>query len=190
MTKFCGYGDGMGRHSEAVTRTFRINREILDVLEAEAERESLSASALLNRILQRYVENTLWGDKYNWVNLSASSFSRLIGTLREDEAYQLGRESAGGEKEGIIDFVWKGRTLEDFLQFVERNYGTYSGWFRGAHQANDDKYMFVATHGFDRSWSFFVAGYLQALLQAVQGVEAEYRIMGNSVTFTFDKGAE
>ncbi len=170
----------------AVTRTFRVNRDSLDVLEAEAEKESLSASALLNKILQRYVESTLWGDRYDFINLPSNSFTKLINTLGEKDALELGKESAQGEKENIIDFMWKGKTIDEFLQFIDRNYGTYSGWFRCIYQNNDNKYMVVTTHNFDKNWSYFVAGYIQTLFQAVHGIDLNYKINDNSVTFTFE----
>jgi hypothetical protein len=176
----------MGRHADAVTRTFRINRMSLDVLEAEAEKESLSASALLNKILQKYVETSLWGDKDNFINLPNASFVKFLKTLSEEEAYNLGVESAKGEKENIINFMWKGKTIDEFLQFIDRNYGVYSGWFRCNHQCNDNKHIVVAHHNLDIKWSHFIAGYIQTLFQGVHKIELEYKISDNSVAFTFE----
>jgi hypothetical protein len=176
----------MGRRTEAVTRTFRINRASLDVLEAEAEKESLSASALLNKILQRYVETTAWGDRYNFINLPNSSFAKLLRNMSEDEAYSLGVESAKGEKENLINFMWKGKTVDEFLQFIDRNYGVYCGWFRCNHQNNDNKHLVVTQHNLDSRWSHFLAGYIKTLFQAVHNIELDHKISDNSVAFTFE----
>lgn len=177
----------MGKHIEAVTRTFRIGRASLDVLEADAEKESLSASALLNKILQRYVETSVWGDRYNSINLPNTSFTKILKTLNEKDAYELGIESAKGEKEKIISFMWKGKTINEFLQFIERNYGVYSGWFRFTHQCNDNRHLMVAQHNLDANWSHFIAGYIQTLFQDVHNIPLSYKISENSVAFTFEK---
>jgi hypothetical protein len=176
----------MGRNAEAVTRTFRINRASLDVLEAEANKESLSASALLNKILQRYVDTTYWGGKYDFINFPNSIFVKILKNMSEEEAYNLGEESARGDNECLINFLWRDKTIDEFLDFVSRNYGTYSGWFRLTHQNNDNRHMVVTQHSLDSKWSHFLAGYIKTLFKVVQGMKLETSIGDNSVAFTFE----
>ncbi len=176
----------MGRRSEAVTRTFRINRLSLDVLEAEAERESLSTSALLNKILQRYVETSFWGGKYDFINFPSSSFVKLLKNMSDPDAYNLGEESARGDWGNLINFIWRDKSIDEFLDFVGKNYGTYSGWFRLTHQNNDNKHIVVTQHSLDSKWSNFLAGYMTTLFHAVKGIELEPSIGENSVAFTFE----
>jgi len=171
---------------EAVTRTFRLSSTLIKVLEEEAQQEGISASALLNRILQRYSESTRWGDKHNALYLSNSSFSKLIESMTEEEAFTLGKESAPLQKDNIVFFMWKGKTLEDFIQWMDRNYGIYSGWFRAFHKSNGNKHILVVTHKFSQKWSYYLAGYIPALFDSIQGIALNYKISGNSISFTFE----
>src|ERR671922_1576 len=76
--------------SSSITRSFRFERDVLNVLDEEAERMGISINALVGIILRRYAEFTRYLSKIDMVVINRDILTSLLERMDEDEMYKLG----------------------------------------------------------------------------------------------------
>src|SRR3712207_3973218 len=76
--------------SASITRSFRFESEVLNVLDEEAKRMGISINALVGIILRRYVEFTRYLSKIDMVVINREVLTSLVDMLSEEEVYNLG----------------------------------------------------------------------------------------------------
>ena len=76
--------------AETITRSFRFDQDLSNILDEEAERMGVSVNALVGIILKRYAEFIRYLSKIDMVVVNREFLRSLIDLMDEDSLYQLG----------------------------------------------------------------------------------------------------
>src|SRR5690348_14371467 len=74
----------------SITRSFRFDTDVLNILDEEAERMGISVNALVGIILRRYADFTRFLSKLDMVVINRDILTSLLERSDEDEIYRLG----------------------------------------------------------------------------------------------------
>src|SRR3712207_1614323 len=106
--------------SASITRSFRFESDVLNVLDEEAKRMGISINALVGIILRRYVEFTRYLSKIDMVVINREVLTSLVDMLSEEEVYNLGIKLGQTVLADTIMF-WKKETTEKaVMEYIEK----------------------------------------------------------------------
>ena len=168
--------------SASITRSFRFESDVLNVLDEEAKRMGISINALVGIILRRYVEFTRYLSKIDMVVINREVLTSLVDMLSEEEVYNLGIKLGQTVMTDTIMF-WKKETTEKaVMEYIEKMVCRY-----GRLGTYDERRMpggqmaIVVRHRLGKNGSRFLEGYLQEGLKHTLGIDAIFEITDSSV---------
>jgi hypothetical protein len=168
--------------SSSITRSFRFESDVLNVLDGEARRMGISVNALVGIILSRYVEFTRYQSKIDMVVINREILTSLIDLLGEEELYNMGRKLGQTVLTDTIMF-WKKETTEKaVMEYIEKmvcrygHLGTYD-----ERRMPGGRMAIVVRHRLGKNGSRFLEGYLQEGLKHTLDIDAIFEITDSSV---------
>ena len=170
----------MGGPSSTV-RSFRIDKSLSEILNAEAERMGISVNAMINSVLKQYTEFTRFQSKLDMLIVNREVFKSLLCRLNDDDAYNLGIEMGKDIPNDIILFWKKDITFNGVLEYIEKIVCTY-GYIGTYDELNTNEYkIIVIRHRLEGKGSKFLSGFFKSLLHQTLGMDAEIDITEYSV---------
>ena len=104
----------------STTRSFRIDKNLSSILDAEAERMGVSVNGLVNSVLKRYSEFTRFLSKIDLVVINREILVSLLNGQSEEEVYKLGMAMGETIPRDTILFWKKELTLDTVLEYIDK----------------------------------------------------------------------
>jgi hypothetical protein len=168
--------------SSSITRSFRFESDVLNVLDEEAMRTGISVNALVGIILRRYAEFTRYLAKIDMVVINREVLTSLLDQLEEEELYKMGVKLGQTVLADTIMF-WKKETTEKaVMEYIEKMVCRYSdlGTYDERRMPGGEMAI-VIRHRLGKKGSRFLEGYLQGGLKHTLGIEAIFETTDSSV---------
>ena len=167
--------------AETITRSFRFDQDLSNILDEESERMGVSVNALVGIILKRYAEFTRYLSKIDMVVVNREFLRSLIDLMDEDSLYQLGTKLGSTIPIDTIMFWKKELTEQSVFQYIEKIICRYGqlGTYDEVSQGNNR--TIVMRHRLGRKGSKFFESYLQSTLKNTIRREAKFEITDSSV---------
>jgi hypothetical protein len=165
----------------SVTRSFRFETDVLNVLDEEADRMGISINALVGIILRRYSEFTKYLSKIDMIVINREILTSLLDQLDEDELYKLGSQLGERVMADTVIFWKKEMTERAVMEYIEKVICRY-----GHLGTYDEKQMpggmtIVIRHRLGHKGSRFLEGYLSAGLKTTLDMQAKFEVTDSSV---------
>jgi hypothetical protein len=166
----------------SVTRSFRFETDVLNVLDEEAGRMGISVNALVGIILTRYGDFTRYLSKIDMVVVNREILTSLLDQLDEDQLYEMGIKLGETVLPDTVIFWKKELTERAVMEYIEKVICRY-----GHLGTYDEKQMpgrgmtIVVRHRLGRKGSRFLEGYLQGGLKHTLGLDASFEVTESSV---------
>lgn len=172
---------------ETTTRTFRINADYDRVMLEESERRGQSVNALMDQVLQRYVESFRYQENQMSLSFSNTTFTAFLDKLTDDEvkeiAHQAGIDRAN---EGLL-MRGKAVDFENVIWFVKQVLGEYNGWFRCEVSNRQGSTLLYLRHSMGYRWSLFLHSYVASIFKESLDITPNASVMRNSVNLEIRK---
>ncbi len=170
------------RENRSVGRSFRVNKQVLDVLSEEAERERISLNSLVNRILKDYCDYQRYFKRYGCIALTQKGFSRIVeGCRREilEDMYKRAGSITAIDLFRTMGFEFNYECVTIFMSTIlaER-----ANWFRYEHHISKDKETFHLRHDLGENWSVYIAGVLSTLIEECCNKKVKKYFVDGAVT--------
>lgn len=172
---------GKDQKTETTIRTFRLNTEWDTILKEEADKQSITVSALLNQIVRRYAVAQRFFNDSPTVSVDYKIFSPILEMLSEAQISDFGNVVGtisvreGIAKRGLpIDF--------DSIEYlIKEIYDRYAGWFKCNTYKNGLEYVINLNHIYSRKWSLFIASFMESMLKTLLDISTSPEVYNNSV---------
>src|SRR3989442_2757956 len=128
------------------TRTIRLEGGILLKLEELAKQESVSISFIINKALRRHVEWEIYAEKFGFMMAFTAMMRRIYESLTDEEARELGRQSAENEYSEFINFWFKKINFDTTLKALEILGSEYARSFKFEHSFNGNGHTIIFKH--------------------------------------------
>jgi hypothetical protein len=151
--------------SSSVTRTIRIERDVDEFLRKFAEREGISVNFLVNKAIRRLVEWDVFAEKFGMVALPGSLLVKVMDSLSDGEAADLGEWVGKNLLPEFLTFWFKEASLQTVVMGYSRLSARYARAFEYEERAKEGKWTVVFKHGSGMRWS----RYYEALVRTALG---------------------
>ena len=169
------------------TRTLRLDKNHDELLQHESKRGGMSVNALINKLIQQYVDTLRYYEEGKMISMSTSTFKSVLDQLSQNEienfAYGLGTQKANeslmrrGLETNYTNIVW----------YISLILGEYNGWFRSDFLIGKDVDSLHLSHSQGVKWSYFIAQYISSILREELGMQVNFMILENAVNYKITK---
>ena len=128
------------------TRTIRLEGDILLKLEDLAKQESVSISFIINKALRKHVEWEIYAEKFGFMMAFTAKMRRIYGSLSDEEARELGRQSAENEYSEFINFWFKKIDFDTTVKALEILGSDYARSFKFEHSFDGKLHTIIFKH--------------------------------------------
>ena len=128
------------------TRTIRLEGDTLLKLEELAKQDNVSISFIINKALRRHVEWEIYAEKFGFMMVFTAKMRRIYESLTDEEARELGRQSAQNEYSEFINFWFKKIDFETTLKALEVLGSEYARSFKFEHSFDGKIHTIIFKH--------------------------------------------
>lgn len=166
----------------SITRSFRFERDVLNVLDEEAVRMGISVNALVGIILKRYSEFTRYLSKIDMIVMNREMLTSFLDGLSEEKVYELGTKLGRSTLPDTLMFWKKELTERGIMEYIEKvmcRYG-HLGTYDERHMPGGQMTI-VVRHRLGKKGSRFIEGYLKTGFEVTVGIKAIFETTDSSV---------
>jgi hypothetical protein len=162
------------------TRTIRLEGDVLLKLEELANEENVSISFIINKALRRHVEWEIYAEKFGFMMAFTAKMRRIYESLSDEEARDLGRQSAENEFSEFINFWFKKIDFDTTLKALEILGSEYARSFKFEHSFDGSVHTIIFKHDRGPRTSAFYAEIAKVLFNRlhlkVDAVESDQQL--------------
>lgn len=166
----------------SITRSFRFERDVLNVLDEEAGRMGISVNALVGIILKRYSEFTRYLSKIDMIVINREMLTSFLDGVSEEKVYELGIRLGRSTLPDTLMFWKKELTERGIMEYIEKvmcRYG-HLGTYDEKHMPGGQMTV-VVRHRLGKKGSRFIEGYLKTGFEVTVGIKAVFETTDSSV---------
>jgi hypothetical protein len=156
--------------SESESITFRVEKNVLDKLRAEAERKMESVNILGNQIFKEYVYWHSPAAEAGMMYASKKNLVRIMDKLTQEQINQIVDEHLKDEFVGQVEMITGEYNITSFLRSVE-------GWMSSSdihyrHDVKDRIHTYVILHEMGKKWSYFFEWWFKGAFRTLKAKDA------------------
>jgi hypothetical protein len=167
---------------QTISYSFRLDKEWLEILRKEAERQGISVNAIHNRILKNYCLHWRWVERLKPVILTRPTIAGIIGCCPEDRVKEIAKISGSTGTKDALRTLGINPTYDKLTNFIKENLGKSANWFDYSHHIRGKKDIIHLRHELGRKWSLFIANQTATMFKSILGITAKTEIFDNSTT--------
>ena len=141
---------------KTVLKTIRIDEDLDDALDKDAEEHGVSENALISSILAKYIEWDRYAEKFGRVSLPSEALKAIIEATEQDKLRTTVEEFATSVPKDYVMFHYRKLDVEAcllHLSFLSR----YAGMFKYEVQKEQERnYTITIHHKFGEKWSYWL----------------------------------
>ena len=162
------------------TRSFRIEKDISNILDEESERMGISVNALVNIILKHYSEFSRFLSKIDLVVVNREILIKLLEFTEDQNLFKLGLDLGETIPKDIILFWKKELARQNVFEYLEKIICRY-GLLGTYDEINlKGEKIIVIRHRLGKKGSLFFQGYIKSIFNLV-GLDNNIEITDSSV---------
>jgi hypothetical protein len=173
--------------------TFRLDSEVVESLQKEADNREITLNVLVNQVLRRYNEWDAMEIKLGMMPVPKQLLTTLI-----DKAISIAKEEGIKDVDGYRDDIIKEAAkiafnlMKDSVLFMKNKYNLWvvlavlqeymkvSGIKSDHRMEGSGKHIFVIQHELGENWSLFTKELLTLIFENLANVKAEISITPNT----------
>jgi hypothetical protein len=186
-------GDGV-RPKKSRSITFRLDTNVIEELQREADEGEFSLNILVNHVLRRYVEWDRYEKKLRMIPVPMTLLSKLIDdimkfavderimdlNLHRDKIIKNAAETAFNVIKDSVLFMKKKYNLWTVLEVLQE-YMKVSGIMSDHRIEPDRRHVFIIQHELGENWSLFAKELLYKIFAELAEVRAEINMTPKTV---------
>jgi hypothetical protein len=157
---------------KSVTRTVRLDDDLDAAIRGKAKEANTSVNVLVNRLIRKYVDWDLPGQKFGLGPVATSLLNRLFENVDDKSAFDLGRAIAHDFYKPFACYLFGELTLDTSIHLFRRA-ADYGG--RYSFDVNTDKKhrILVLRHNGGQRVSQFYSGVVQGVYSEILKTEVK-----------------
>ena len=171
-----------------VMKTFRIPKELDDVLTEEARDTNRSVTDQYVSVLRNYVKYDRLARKFGFVSLSKTTLKALLDALTEEQLREVAA-SQSSRLEALAEFFFNKKDLDVVLEAIEL-YSRYAGLFEYTTSKTDHEVVITLRTELGNKGAIYLAEYWERALERMLGPIRKLETVENQVTIWLPHGAE
>jgi len=167
--------------SAGETMTFRIDKDILDILRQESELKQLSLNTLANQIFRQHTKWGITAVEAGFMPVRRKLLVKLMGKLPDAYIVAVAKFIAETETRKAILLLGKEYNISSVLDFLE--YWLRTSGFIFRREISGKAIVFMIQHNMSRKWSLYLAQLIRFTLKDLAVKKTESEIAHDSLVF-------
>jgi len=155
-----------------VTRTVRLEDGLDRAIQEKAREGNTSVNFLVNKLIRKYIDWDLPGEKFGLGPVASSLVNRLFDEIDEKSAYDLGRSIAREFYEPYATYLFGELTFETSILLFRRA-SEYGGRYLFDSKSDKRHNVLVLRHNGGQKLSRFYAGVFQGVYSEILKLESK-----------------
>lgn len=173
------------RNARNQTASFRIDGEILEELQQEADLKQVSLNTLANQIFREYVEWYASAPKAGYVTVRRSLVVQMLNDMTEEQILNYAKITSKDSRD--INLLLTGEyTLSSALKVIEHKI-RISG-YRYRRELKGEMQNYIIQHDLGRKWSIYLGALFKEEFEEVGHKDTEFEILDNILIFRIRTG--
>jgi hypothetical protein len=161
--------------------SFRVNKEMLDKLRAEADVRRLSTNSLAIQIFSDYIAWHIAAQRAGFIAITAKFVSKLLENVEEEEIARIAREFATNGSKEVLLILRNECSMESMLDVVE-TWARVCGYTFKV-MTKDSRTTYVIQHNMGRKWSILIRELLSQIYEDFGRPSPIFDISDNIVSY-------
>lgn len=168
------------RH-RSVRRSYSLPEDMTASFDAEASHLDVSPSALLARLVRKWLTFDLPLQTIGTVTITEPCFQSILNKTSPDVLHEIALEQSTKNFGTILSLFGGKAEFNDVIESYYKKFGRYSGWYSFKHKV-DGEHKMILHHNKGIKWSRFLADYNLTVLEKVSE-KVDYSIDNNLIMF-------
>lgn len=168
------------RH-RSIRRSYSLPEDMTASFDMEASNLDVSPSALLARLMRKWLTFDLPLQTIGTVTITEPCFQSILNKMSSDVLREVALEQSTKNFGAILSLFGGKAEFNDVIESYYKKFGRYSGWYSFKHTV-DGKHKMILHHNRGIQWSRFLADYNMAVLEKISE-KVDYNIDNNLVMF-------
>ena len=161
--------------------SLRLDKTVLNRLREESDIEGISLNALMNRIVEEYIDWHRYAPKAGFVAIPKPLLIRLMQRVSPKELAKVSEFLSKSEIKGILMLLRKKWDISSFLDALQ-------AWARASglsfrHDIEGDSDLYIIQHDMGLKWSTFMGTIWKLLLVELTPREFRFEVTDNVISF-------
>jgi hypothetical protein len=179
-------GTGVGHHNSTITKSFRLPKELAQVLAEDAQTKKVNVTDLLVSILTRYALFDRNAEKFGFLTINRDSFKALINMIPEERIKEAALVHSVGIEE-FVEFWFKKKDLGSLLKAIDIM-SKYLGSFEYTTSRSDHELTITMRTDLGRKFALFLGMAWEKGTVMILGAAPRVDIEENQVNLTLATG--
>lgn len=171
---------------KTVGHSFRINEEYLTVLQEEAERQTISVNALMNRILQQYTVFGRFSERFGMITVGNDFFADILECCPEEDLVRIGKTVGTSNAKDFFRTMRIPLEFNSVIYLITKVLCGPAGWAKCDHYITSGKEILHFRHNLGTNWSKFIAAAASAVFESTLDKKVTVELLRSSVTLTIE----
>jgi hypothetical protein len=171
------------RGKMTVTLTLRLDENVVTILREESGTRHISLNAMVNQVLQNFVDWNMYEPKVGMISLFRSVVADIFKKLTEEQIIEV---AATVDKEATTDatlFMKRKIDLDSFLSWLETCMKNSS--IEISHSSERSTHTYVLKHDLGKNFSLFQKTLLELIFEEVLGIYIDCVCSDKILSFKF-----
>jgi hypothetical protein len=160
----------------------RVDKECLEILRAEAERQGISVNHIINRILKNYCQHYRWVERFGAIYITRPTISKIVSYCPEDKLEEIAKISGSAGSKDALRTMGISPTYDNLMAFLKTNLGKNGNWFDFTKYTRNRKDIIHLRHELGKNWSIFIANQVSTTIASTLNKKTTSEIFDNYAT--------
>lgn len=171
---------------KTVGHSFRINEEYLAVLQEEAEKQTISVNALMNKILQQYTVFGRFSERFGMITVGNDVFADILECCPEEDIIRIGKTVGTFNAKDFFRTMRIPLDFKSVIYLVTKVLCGPAGWAKCDHYFASGKEILHFRHNLGANWTKFIATAASSVFESILGKKVKVELLKGSVTLTIE----
>ncbi len=150
-------GRNTGRKTKSVTKSFRVDEDIIQKIDQQARNNDTSLNAEINRILRKYVDWDMLANKVGMIPMDRSIVSEIFqNIMTKEQVIDLANNVARNVIRDAAHFMKGSLTLESFLSWLKSRMENCSEVnYAIENNSTSPRIRIMFKHNLGENWSIY-----------------------------------
>ena len=167
--------------------SFRLYSDVLKGLLEESQRREISLSALVNSVLENYVDFGRFAQRYGILRISPTTITTIMNQLSYEDVERVAREIGKSHPKEFLASLGLEYTIQNLSKLMSEYLGKHSQWFEEKITEEPNGLLVHLRHRLDRRWSLFLKQYVATILEGFGYRERESTLTDYSASIRLNR---
>lgn len=167
-----------------ITRTFRLDERLNQMLEEEASKEKMTVNSLVSRILWNYQKRCQYCLHYNLILMEPVIFKAMLDNMPEEALTDFGASLGPAVVKENTARLGMTVNKESIESVIAEALGQWTRWYDADVSETREGKVYYLHHVLGKKWSVFLRSFFEQVMAKLLNLNVTIEATENSIIFT------